>query len=216
MLSYRKPDQWWVEPFVGGANVIDKVEGKRIGNDSHYYLIVLLKAVQNGYVPPTNISKEMYNLIKKEPEKYPDELVGFVGFTCSFGGKWWNGYAKNARGENFAEAGSNVLVKQAPKFSGIVFKHGDYKDLDIPANSLIYCDPPYEGTTKYSTNTFDHAKFWDWCREQVKNGHTLFVSEYSAPDDFICVKEVTLPMFLNRNKSVQRIEKLFMYKERIL
>jgi len=28
MLAERKPDQWWVEPFVGGANMIDKVEGK--------------------------------------------------------------------------------------------------------------------------------------------------------------------------------------------
>ena len=31
MLAERKPDQWWVEPFVGGANMIDKVEGNRIG-----------------------------------------------------------------------------------------------------------------------------------------------------------------------------------------
>ena len=29
----------WVEPFVGGANMIDKVEGPRIGNDSNPYLI---------------------------------------------------------------------------------------------------------------------------------------------------------------------------------
>lgn len=27
MLAERKPDQWWVEPFVGGGNMIDKVEG---------------------------------------------------------------------------------------------------------------------------------------------------------------------------------------------
>ncbi len=25
----------WVEPFVGGANTIDKVDGKRIGNDKN-------------------------------------------------------------------------------------------------------------------------------------------------------------------------------------
>ena len=44
MLAERKPDQWWVEPFVGGANMIDKVEGNRIGNDSHEFLIALLVA----------------------------------------------------------------------------------------------------------------------------------------------------------------------------
>jgi len=31
ILKERKPDQWYVEPFVGGANVIDKVDGKRLG-----------------------------------------------------------------------------------------------------------------------------------------------------------------------------------------
>ena len=46
MLAERKPDQCWVEPFVGGANMIDKVEGSRIGNDCHEYLIALLKALQ--------------------------------------------------------------------------------------------------------------------------------------------------------------------------
>ena len=45
MLAERKPDQWWVEPFVGGANMIDKVVGNRMGNDSHEFLIALLDLV---------------------------------------------------------------------------------------------------------------------------------------------------------------------------
>jgi DNA adenine methylase len=57
MLAERKPDQWWVEPFVGGANMIDKVVGNRMGNDSHEFLIALLVALRDGYTPPTYISK---------------------------------------------------------------------------------------------------------------------------------------------------------------
>ena len=91
MLSERKPDQWWIEPFVGGANMIDKVIGNRMGNDTHEYLIALLTAIRDGYIPPTDISKELYYAIKAEPQAYPKELVGFVGFLCSFGGKWWGG-----------------------------------------------------------------------------------------------------------------------------
>ena len=26
MLEHRAPNQWWVEPFVGGGNMIDKVD----------------------------------------------------------------------------------------------------------------------------------------------------------------------------------------------
>ena len=113
MLAERKPDQWWVEPFVGGANMIDKVEGNRIGNDSHEFLIALLVALRDGYIPPTDISKELYYAVKSKPQEYPKELVGFVGFLCSFGGKWWGGYAFNKKGDNYAERGSRCLVKQA-------------------------------------------------------------------------------------------------------
>jgi DNA adenine methylase len=56
MLAERKPDQWWVEPFVGGANMIDKVAGNRIGNDSNEFLIALLVALRDGYIPPCCIS----------------------------------------------------------------------------------------------------------------------------------------------------------------
>lgn len=31
ILENRTPEQFYVEPFVGGANMIDKVQGKRIG-----------------------------------------------------------------------------------------------------------------------------------------------------------------------------------------
>jgi DNA adenine methylase len=31
ILKDRKPSQWYVEPFCGGANIIDKVDGKRLG-----------------------------------------------------------------------------------------------------------------------------------------------------------------------------------------
>ena len=33
ILNDRKPNQWFVEPFVGGANITDKVEGFRLASD---------------------------------------------------------------------------------------------------------------------------------------------------------------------------------------
>jgi len=61
------------------------------------------------------------------------------------------------------------------------------KELDIPANSLVYCDPPYRGSTGYD-GWFDSRAFWQWCRDKTREGHTVFVSEYKAPPDFECVK----------------------------
>ena len=211
MLKERKPDQWWVEPFVGGANMIDKVRGKRIGNDSHEHLIALLEAIRDGYVPPTDVSRELYYAIKSKPQDYPKELVGFVGFLCSFGGQWWGGYAFNKKGDNYAERGSRCLVKQAKNLDGVLFKSGSYLELEIPDNSFIYCDPPYANTCKYKDD-FNHDVFWDWCRTQAMGGNTVFVSEYTAPDDFVCVKEIQHKTILDKNSQYLRIEKLFRCK----
>ena len=86
MSEYREPNQYWVEPFVGGANVIDKVEGKRIGNDSNEYLIEMLKDAQQGRNFPRTISASEYARIK-ENKDVDKSLTAFVGFGCSFGGK---------------------------------------------------------------------------------------------------------------------------------
>ena len=208
MLAERRPNQWWVEPFVGGANMIDKVGGKRIGNDSHRYLIALHKALQSGWIPPTVVSKEMYYEVKARQNEYSDELVGFIGFLCSYGGRWWSSYAVNARGDNYAAAGSKVLTKQAKNFKGIDFRSGDYLEMILPENSLIYCDPPYEGTKGYK-DKINHKVFWQWCRDKSNEGHTIFVSEYNAPDDFTCVKTVEHKNIFGKNRQYKRVEKLF-------
>ncbi len=89
ILKDRKPGQWYIEPFVGGANMIDKVDGPRIGNDINYYLIEMWKAIQHGWIPPDRITEKQYKIIKNNQVKYHPALTCFAGFLCSFGGKWF-------------------------------------------------------------------------------------------------------------------------------
>ena len=56
---------------------------------------------------------------------------------------------------------------------------GDYSEVIIPDNSVIYCDPPYRGTHEY-LNSFDCGKFDEWCLGQSQQ---VFISEYSMPKD---------------------------------
>lgn len=85
-----KPNQWYVEPFVGGANMIDKIEHPyKLGADNNKYLIALLEAVQNGQELLEHITKDEYIAVKTNKDNYPDWYVGFVGFVCSFRGKFW-------------------------------------------------------------------------------------------------------------------------------
>jgi len=59
--------------------------------------------------------------------------------------------------------------------------------------------------------------FWEWCREKSLEGHTVFISEYNAPDDFEAVWEKEIPSSLTRNTGAKHgVEKLFVYSEKYL
>jgi DNA adenine methylase len=214
MLAERKPDQWWVEPFVGGGNVISEVEGKRLGVDFNGYLIKALISIRDclDELPKNNkeFTEEDYKKLKLS-DSYRHK--GYAGFAYSFGAKWFGGWRRDKEGKRdyISEAYKNA-VEQSPKLKGVVLVNSDYRNLQIPRNSLIYCDPPYEETTKYRVK-FNHTIFWQWCRDKAKEGHTVFVSEYNAPDDFECLwqKEIVSSLTLNTGAKTS-IEKLFRYK----
>lgn len=212
ILKDRKQGQWYVEPFVGGANMIDKVDGPRIGADINYYMIALLRELQNGWIPPDRITKEDFLHIKENKNDYPWELVGYVGTQLSFGSVWFCSFRKDNGGKRCysSEAYRNVL-KQASNLKGIEFVCSDYLNLQIPDQSIIYCDPPYKGTDKFrGFDNINHDQFWEWCRLQKQNGHSIFISEFEAPEDFICVWEKNVnTLVAERSGGKNVIEKLF-------
>ena len=207
MLENRN-GRTWVEPFVGGANMIDKVDGRRIGADNNEYIISLLIQMSKSNYKAPIISEKKYNDIKKYPNQYPRCTVGYTATQLSYGGKWFGGYRRDKIGlrDYCKEAQSNVN-KQAENLKGVEFVNSRYQELEIPKNSLIYCDPPYEGATKYKDD-FNHADFWEWGRQKTKEGHQVFISEYNAPSDFKCIWEKELTNNLNSKKAT---EKLFVY-----
>lgn len=215
ILKDHKPDMWYVEPFVGGANMIDKVDPmvapKRFGCDVHEYLIALWEAVSKGWVPPENVSEDEYKRVKenKDPDKV---LSGYIGFSMSFGGKWFGGYRRDSVGKrDYSLESYRGAVKQNKNLIGVKFACKSVFDLNFDSSGkcTIYCDPPYAGTTKYKDD-FDHERFYEWCRDRHKEGHKVFVSEYSMPDDFICVWSKEVNNSLTKNTGSKKgIEKLF-------
>ena len=213
ILSGRKDNQWYVEPFCGGCNSIDKVTGNRLANDSNIYLIELFKALQNGWTPPSEVSEDFYIQVKANKEQFHPALVGFIGFNCSFGGNFLNSFARNTSSRNYAEVGKRNLFKQLPAIKDVLFTCGEYKEMSIPANSIIYCDPPYVNTAKYKQcGNFDKKEFLEWCVTKVLEGHTVFVSEYSIyhPNfKLVFEKELTCNID-NKNKRIStKIERLY-------
>ena len=204
----------WVEPFVGGGNIIDKVpdDFQRIGIDLNAHVIAALIAIRDLVDElPENLTKEEYKLLKGSE---PEPIKSWLRFVCSFAGKFEEGYARDKTGRNYAKEGASNAKKQSPKLQGVKLINGSYDQHSYFKNCLIYCDPPYENTASYKTGVFDHIKFWDWCRKMSKN-NLVYVSEYKAPNDFICIWEGKSKTNLNpqRKTATEVTEKLFKYNK---
>jgi len=187
------------------------MSGNRVAYDKHPYLIAMYKELQNGWIPPDSITKEEYYYIKNNKDDNP-YLTGFVGFGCSFAGKWFGGYASNSRGDNYCLNSKNSILRKMNTLYDVHFEVVDYKDL-IFKDCLIYCDPPYQGTTQYGlVGEFDSTEFWETMRRWSQD-NTVIISEYNAPDDFKCVWQKKTKTEIRNSDNIRedRVEKLYTY-----
>jgi DNA adenine methylase len=180
-----------LEPFAGALNVTAALTSPRVATDACKPLITLYRALRSGWAPPRDVDRPTYDRVKARRDP-ADPLTAFIGFGCSFGGKWFGGHDgrtadNNGRGMLPAatRAGASLLRKIA-KVDDVPIGHRDYRD-HAPRGLVVYCDPPYAGTTTYGgVADFDSVEFWNvargWSRDNV-----VIVSEYRAPCDFVCV-----------------------------
>ena len=88
---------------------------------------------------------------------------------------------------------------------------GSYDELEIPAGAVIYCDPPHQNTAEYVENGFDHAQFWQWCREKSKT-NPVYISEYNSPDDFMAILDIPKNTTLQGGNGKVTHERLYIYR----
>lgn len=210
--SLRKDGQTYVEPFVGGGNLIEKIEGNRIGSDINPDCIQALCDIRDNVeqLPRTNaeFTEEDY---KKLRVTHDYRFRSYAGFAFSWGGKWLGGWARNSENRDYVAKAFHSAMKQSPLLQGVTLLCCSYDELVVPDESFIYCDPPYKGTTAYR-HYFDNSKFFDWCVCMHDKGHTVLVSEYFAPDTrFRCVWEGSIvnELVKDGDKRVAR-ERLFL------
>ena len=214
-----KEEQPFIDLFCGSCNVISKIDNNRlrIANDKHYYLIEMWRALQNGWEMPNEITEKEYQYIKNNKDEKP-YLTGFVGFGCSFSGKWFGGFCRNNTNRNYCLNAKNSNLKLLPNLQDVIFYNEDYRNVNIPIGSLVYCDIPYKDTTQYckdEVGEFNHDEFYQWVREN-SNKYEIYVSEYkeNVPKDFEIVweKKSRKDIRDKENKLCKTIEVLIKYK----
>jgi DNA adenine methylase len=222
--------KYYLEPFVGGANVIDKIKcSTKIGSDKNKYLIALLQRAQANEPLYTSVSKELYDAARTafnngDDTRFFDWEMGNIGFLASYNGRWFDGgyaksgYEKTKNGERYRdyyrEAKDNLL-EQAPNLKGIKFSCKDYRYYNGVnlKGFVIYVDPPYQNTKQYANATsFNYEEFWQTMRDWSKNNIVL-ISEQNAPDDFECIWEQEVSRSIKANDKSKSTEKLFVYNK---
>lgn len=211
----------YYEPFVGGFNVIDKIVCKyKLANDIDKLVIDLVTFARE---KPNMIemlelpSKEQYYDVRDNGYKYQDwyraAILLFASYNARVYGGCYGAIATTKQGttRNYFLESKNNFIKQLPNLNNIRVSCASYEKIDLTNKQhfLIYCDPPYAEGVGYS-NKFDSNAFWQWCRDQVKKGHIVVVSEINAPDDFNCIWEQKITTHLNNRNKIEKIEKLFM------
>ena len=181
----RGPREFW-DPFCGGLSVSVALGGRGPITDANPALIALYQAVAAGWDPPEYVSESEYQAARALPDEDPRKA--FCGFGCSFGGKWFAGYARQrlVDGKPYAYAASarNALLRDVPALiaRGCRFLCVDFLAIEPrPTSSVLYLDPPYLGTTGYGAlGRFDHDRFY--ARVAAWSRYTdVFVSEYAMP-----------------------------------
>lgn len=219
MLPYFTENTWFVDMFCGGCHIVQELTGNRIANDKNKYLIAMWEGLLENKERPYIITKELYDLARKEYNTnsnnfFDDFTIGWIGWMGSYNGRFFDGgYSGHEVGKTkrdyIAEQIKNT-ESQLNKLKGVKFFSKDYKEFSFKKPCLIYCDIPYKNTKQYSVSRqFNHDEFFDWCRDKKRDGHTIFISEYSAPKDFTCIWEKEVTNSLNTINTYKPIEKLF-------
>ena len=219
MLKDMHPGMAFVDGFCGGCSVIQNVppEYRRIANDNNRYLIAMWsKLTTTDWKPPTTIEKPFYVKVREswhnKDGAFDDATIGWVGFMASWNGRFFDGgySSHNAGGRDYINENIRNTMKQINDLKGVEWQSCSFENITMPQASLVYYDPPYRGTSSYTTaKGFDHYRFYEWARQMKRDGHTVYISEYDMPGDFSCVWQKQITNSVNLTKTYKPTERLW-------
>lgn len=213
----------FIDMFCGGCSVSEALttrNHKIYCNDGNPYLIALYKKGQGGWTPDlTPYSREFVN--KHRTDKSDLALTGECTFLYGFRGSVFGYSVMDEDGNNYYLRKRTSFLKTINSLKQATFSDYQYQDYPIhnhdPENTLIYCDPPYLNTRidGYGLKTFDHNRFWNWVKQVSEQGYRVLVSELSAPQGFISIRDFPYKHYLRGDSIKSLTERLFVLESQL-
>lgn len=226
--NFIDKDTIYIEPFVGGANMIDKIKASiKLGVDIDKYVISVHKVAQQKEIEFIEPKKEIFYKCKYwtkenngeylfDNEKY---WIGYYRVFCSFqGGGFNHGYGISPKdSKSYGERIRNInKQRQKELYKDIIFKADDYKNIVLEPNKkyVIYLDPPYQETVGYNKTKFNHQELWEQCKKWKEQNPNIIIllSELKAPEMFREIWNKDFKQSFGINQKEPRKEKLFIYE----
>ena len=188
--KHHKLHQWYVEPFGNLGCYPMRIYTHRLINYENKYLYFTRKRLQEGWIPPEFVHPYRAIEIRKNPNSFPEEIVGWVNHYLPIYAKMFHQVRNTDPNKLFPSFAHKLICMQYPKYKSVQVYNLPYQKIDIPDESLIFCDMREEFMRHNYVVPDD--EFWAWCRTKATQKHTVLVKSKSAPEDFTQVAAIPI------------------------
>ncbi len=133
----------------------------------------------------------------------PDELINIKERRL-----WLKKWVREKLGSRTGGLEQLEQLERLQQLEQLQVSNKSYLDVELHDGDVIYCDPPYAGTAKYSKDGFNHAEFWQWVRDCP---HCVVVSEYSAPEDIQLISSIAKISLLKSGSAPRKTKQENLY-----
>ena len=214
-------DREWIKTLIISREEFFEIKAKE-NKTTDDFLKLLINSFGNNkktYLYNKDISDLKYNLAKEIIENH-DVFSGYKQtetYKKVTSGEEWNWFNEKQEKHKILQQLQRLeQLERLQQLNKIKATNKSYHDFSEVAGSILYFDPPYEGTIQESyINSFDSQEFYDWAFEMSKN-NIVIISSYSISDE----RFETVYSFDKARSTIKngtrndKCEKLFMEKYR--
>lgn len=213
-------DREWIKTLIISRTEFFEIKEKE-NKTTDDFLKLLVNSFGNNkkdYLHSKENSDLKYNLAKEIIENHDvfscyKQTETYKEVTSGTEWDWFN--VKQEKHKTLEQLQYLQQVERLQQINKVKATNKSYQDFSKISGTILYLDPPYEGTAQNSyINSFNSQEFYDWAFKMAKN-NIVIISSYSISDErfeAVYYFDKARSTLQGGTSSKGRNEKLFMVK----